>query len=121
MKFRFPSSCCGVYLCLGNSDEQSKYEQIQKIKSMVVNILQNWSHINYNHNSNIKCVGFKSIYYAINLNTVLSFMVFSNFDYLFQSMYCFFESMKLFFSLKKKLIKKLIQQISHIYLTYFMI
>ena len=90
---------------MSNFDEQSKYEQRQKIKSMVVNILQNWSHINYNHNSNIKCIDFKSIYYVINLNTVLSFMVFSNFDYLFQSMYYFFESMKLFFSLKKNLLK----------------
>ena len=48
----------------------------------------------YNHNSNIKyiCsiikyVGFESIYYAINLYAISSFIVFSNFDYMFLSMY----------------------------------
>ena len=49
----------------------------------------------YNHNSNIKCVdstikyiGFESIHYIINLNVVLSFIVFSDFDYMFLSMHC---------------------------------
>ena len=58
-------------------------------------MLQNESHMYYSHNSNIKCVGstikyigFESIHYAINLDDVLSFMVFSDFDYMFVSMYC---------------------------------
>ena len=44
------------------------------------------------HNSNIKCVGltikcvgFELIHYAINLDVVLSFMVFNGFDYIFLS------------------------------------
>ena len=48
----------------------------------------------YNHNSNIKYIdstikyiGFESFYYAINLDVVLSFMVFSNFDFMFISIY----------------------------------
>ena len=35
---------------------------------MCVNILQNWSHIYYNHHRIIKCVGFKPIYCVINLD-----------------------------------------------------
>ena len=63
----------------------------------------------FNHNSNIKCIGsiikyivFKSIYHTINLNIVSSFIVFSNFDFLFSLMYYSSELMKLIFSLKKK-------------------
>ena len=48
-----------------------------------------------NHNSNIKCVdstikciGFESFHYAINLDVVSSFMVFRDFDSMFLSMYC---------------------------------
>ena len=44
----------------------------------------------YSYNSNIKCVdltikciGFDSFYYTINLNVVSSFMVFYGFDYIF--------------------------------------
>ena len=47
------------------------------------------------HNSNIKyvgstnkCIGFESFHYVTNLDTVLSFMVFSNFEFMFLSMYC---------------------------------
>ena len=57
------------------------------------------------HNSNIKClgstikcIGFEPNHCAINLNIVSFFMVFSNFDSMFLSMYYYFESMKLFFS-----------------------
>ena len=35
----------------------------------------------------IKCLGFKSIYYAINLYIVSYFMMFSEVDYVFVSMY----------------------------------
>ena len=72
---------------------------------MTVNILQNWSHIYSSHNSNIKCIdstikyiGFESFYYAINLDVVLSIVVFNDFDSMFLPMYYYFESMKLFFS-----------------------
>ena len=47
------------------------------------------------HNSNIKCVdstikciGFESFYYIINLDVVSSFIIFSGFDSMFLSMYC---------------------------------
>ena len=62
---------------------------------MVVSILQNWSQRYSSHNINIKCVdsiikyiGFESFHYAINLNVVLSFVVFSDFESMFLSMYC---------------------------------
>ena len=48
-----------------------------------------------NHNSNIKCIdstikciGFESFHYAINLDVVSSFIVFRNFDSMFLLMYC---------------------------------
>ena len=48
----------------------------------------------YSHNSNIKymdstikCIGFESFHYAINLDVVSSFMVFSDFDSMFISLY----------------------------------
>ena len=57
---------------------------------MVVSMLQNLSHMYSNHNSNIKyvnstikCVGFKSFHYAINLDVVSSSVVFNNFDFMF--------------------------------------
>ena len=52
-------------------------------------------------NSTIKCICFEFYHYTINLNVVLSFMVFSGFDSIFLSMYCELESMKLFFSKTK--------------------
>ena len=62
---------------------------------MVVNMLQNLSQMYYSHNSNIKCVdstikciGFESFHYVINLNVVLLFVGFNDFDYMFLSMYC---------------------------------
>ena len=70
---------------------------------MIVNMLQNYSHKYFSHNSNIKyicsiikCISFESIYYVINLDVVSLFMVFSDFDFMFFSMYCSFESIKLF-------------------------
>ena len=52
------------------------------------------------HNSNIKCVdstikcvGFKSIHYAINQDVISSSMIFSKFDFMFLSIYFEFESM----------------------------
>ena len=65
-----------------------------KSKQWFSNIMQNFSNGNHNHNSNIKyvnstikCLGFKRIYYAINLDFVSSPIVFNNFDYMFLSMY----------------------------------
>ena len=67
----------------------------KKIKSMIVSMLQKWSQRYSSHNSNIKCVdltikciGFESFHYAINLDVVSSFVVFSDFNYIFISMYC---------------------------------
>ena len=43
-----------------------------------------------NHNSNIKyvdstikCIDFQSFHYTINMDAILSFMVFNDFDYMF--------------------------------------
>ena len=48
----------------------------------------------YSYNSNIKyidsaikCITFESFHYVINLDVVSSFVVFSDFDYMFPSMY----------------------------------
>ena len=108
--FWFSSSWCDVYLCLGDSDEQNIYNHIKEINLMVVNMLQNLSHRYFSHNSNIKCISliikcidFESIHCTINLNVVSSFMVFSEFDFIFLSMYC---SMNLFLFRKKKLLVK---------------
>ena len=46
---------------------------------IVVNMLQNLSHMYSSHYMIIKCVGFKSIHYTINLNIMLSFEVFNKF------------------------------------------
>ena len=67
---------------------------------MIVSILQNLSKMYFCHNSNIKCVdstikciGFESFHYTINIDVISSFMVFNDFDFIFL--------IKLFFSLKK--------------------
>ena len=76
---------------------------------MVVSMLQNWIRRYSSNNSNIKCVkltikciGFESFHYAINLDIISSFVVFSDFDYMFLSIYCLLESIKLFLFQKKK-------------------
>ena len=69
---------------------------------MVISMLQNWSQRYYIYNNNIKCVdstikcvnspikciGFESFHYAINRNVVSFFVFFSDFDFMFISMYC---------------------------------
>ena len=50
---------------------------------MVVNILQNLSHKYFSYYSIIKYISFESIYYVFNLNAILFFMIFSEFDYVF--------------------------------------
>ena len=76
---------------LGDSNEQSIICDRDKKSNQ-------WSSVYYKtysiHNSNIKYVDstikyidFESFYYVINLDVVLSFMVFNDFDYVFLSMY----------------------------------
>ena len=55
---------------------------------------KNMSQMYYSYNSNIKYVDltikyidFESFHYVINLNVVSFFVVFGDFDYMFQSMY----------------------------------
>ena len=67
---------------------------------MVIGMLKNCNCKYYNHNI-IKFVGFMPIYYAINLDIVLSCMVFSCL-YLGLSNYYKFKSIILFFLSKKK-------------------
>ena len=88
--FLFSSSWCSVYLCLGNLDEQNIYDQKQEIKSIIINMIQNWNHKYFSHNSNIKYlvliikyIGFESIRYAINVDVVSSFMIFSDLKLVF--------------------------------------
>ena len=47
----------------------------------------------FSYNNDIKCVdsiiiGFESFNYVINLDTISPFVVFSDFDFMFLSMYC---------------------------------
>ena len=73
-----------IYLCAGNSCEQNIFDQIKTTNQIIViNMLQNYSHIYFNHNSIIKIVSFKSIYYIINLDTVSFSMIFNNLVYVF--------------------------------------
>ena len=56
-----------IYLCAGNSCEQNIFDQIETTNQIIViSMLQNYSHMYSNHNSIIKIVSFKSIYYVIN-------------------------------------------------------
>ena len=45
--------------------------------------MQDWSHMYSSHHKMIKCVGFESIHYAINLDVTSSSRVFSEFDSVF--------------------------------------
>ena len=62
---------------------------------MIISMLQNLSQRYSSHNSNIKCVystikciGIELFHCANNLDVVSSFVVFSDFDYMFLSLYC---------------------------------
>ena len=83
-RFSFHSLRCEVYLCLDDSNEQSIYNQTQEIKSMIINMLQNYNYVYSSHNSNIKYVS-STIKW---INFVLSFMIFNDFDFMSISMYC---------------------------------
>ena len=70
----------------GQFKRQSIFDQIETINQIIViNLLQNWNHMYYNHCSTIKCVGFKPIHYTINVDIVSSSIVFSKFDSVFLS------------------------------------
>ena len=53
---------------------------------MVVNMLQNLSHIYSSYNNIIKCVDFKPIYYDTNSDVVSSSIFFRIFNFVFLSM-----------------------------------
>ena len=79
-----------MFIFVSYSNEQSISDQRKEIKSMVVNMLQNFIYMYYIHNGNIKCivstikcVSFEPIHYNINMDVVSSFMIFSNFDICF--------------------------------------
>ena len=75
-------SCCNAIWCV--DDSNNKANSIKTSSQItVVSMLQNWSHMYYSHHIIIKCVGFKPIYYAINLDVAPSSRVFSEFDYMF--------------------------------------
>ena len=69
-----------------------RFKQIKYIKLETINKISGCQYaIKYsNYDSNIKhidstinCIGFELIHYTININVVLSFMIFSDFDYMF--------------------------------------
>ena len=67
---------------------QSIFDQVEANTSnqiMVINMIQNWSHMYSNHYRIIKCVGFEPIHCAINLNVASFSKVFNKFDYIFLS------------------------------------
>ena len=68
---------------MDDSDEQNIFDQTEITNHIIVVImLQNWSdHTYLSYYSIIKYVGFKLIYYTINLNIVSSFMFFSDLVY----------------------------------------
>ena len=59
------------------------------------------SHRYSNHSSIIKFIDFELIYYAIDLGIALSYIVFSEFVFVFLLMYRWFKSIKLFYFFKK--------------------
>ena len=65
------SSCCGVLSMM--AIQTSKTNLIsRKYQIMIINMLKNWSFRYFSHYFN-KFVGFRPIYYAINLDIVYDF------------------------------------------------
>ena len=64
-------------------------------------MLQNLSYRYYSLYNIIKRIGFELINYAINLNIVSFSVIFIEFNYVFLSNNCYFESIKLIFFSKK--------------------
>ena len=58
-------------------------------------MLHNYNHMYYSYNNNIicvdstiKCIDFELFYYVINLNVISSYIIFSDLDSMFLSIYC---------------------------------
>ena len=66
-------------------DSNNKSYLIKTSNEIMVCILQNRIHMYSRYHGIIKCVDFKPIYYAINLDVMSSSKIFSEFDYLFIS------------------------------------
>ena len=65
-------------------DFNDKTDSIKTLNQLIiVNILYNLSYMYYSHYIIIKYIGFKPIYYAINLYIVLYFINFNEFNSLF--------------------------------------
>ena len=80
--------------------QTGKTDSIYRIyQIMIVNMLNNWNS-KYSSHFIIKFIGFMSIYYDINLDSVLSIIVFNNLYLGFIDLLQF-ESIKLFFLSKK--------------------
>ena len=80
----FLSSHCGVFLYVNDSNRKANSIK-QSHQIMIINILQNLSHMYSSHHRIIKCVGFKPIHCVTYLDDVSSFRVFNEFDYVFLS------------------------------------
>ena len=80
----FSSSYYDAIWWVGDSNGKA-YSINTSSQIMVVNMLQNFSHMYYSYHRIIKCVGFKPIHCAINLNTTSSSRFFNEFDSLFLS------------------------------------
>ena len=82
---RFGFHCLVVAFFGGWVIQTTKHIQSRhQVKCTVVSMLQNWSYMYYSHHRIIKCVGFKLICCAINLNVVSFSRIFSEFDSSFQ-------------------------------------
>ena len=79
--------CCGVLFVYGRF-KRTKYifDEIKTTNQItVVSILKNLSHRYSSYYYIINFLGFKSIYFAINLSIVSSYIVFKEFVYIFLS------------------------------------
>ena len=65
------------FIYVGAIEIDKAYSISRRYHITIINMLKNWSHRYYDYYI-IKFIGFIPIYYAINLNIVSYFMVFSN-------------------------------------------
>ena len=78
-----------AFICVWMIQTRKTYPiRDKKIQSMIVYMLENLSHRYSSHNSNIKCVGFELIHYAIKPYVISSYIAFREFDFVFLSIYC---------------------------------
>ena len=71
-----------VFWWVGDSNGKA-YSINTSSQIMIVNMLQNFSHMYYSYHRIIKCIGFKPIHCAINLNATSSSRFLNEFDSLF--------------------------------------